>query len=160
MIANLLFTAVALCAISTAQAQDQSRLVVKGNVSSDINDRNSAYAVLIASDGERMQMEISPKGHYMVNVPAKDSYLLRFYKPGFVTKEIAVDGHYANTKNYGERTVKFDITLEAQDQENPVEYSGPAVEVSFAQMSRDLRIEEQNELIPMVAFNDQASNVE
>lgn len=157
-IASLLFTAFALCAPTSVQAQD--RLVVKGNFSSLVIDQNIGEAVLIASDGEQMQMDITRKGNYMVNVPAKDTYTLRFSKNGCVTKEIAVDGHYANTTQHGERTVKLDVVLEAQNMKNPMQYSGPAVEVSFSQMTRDLRIEEQNELIAVTAFNDHALNVE
>ena len=157
-ITNLLFAAFALCAITSVQAQD--RLVVKGNISSQVNTEERTEAVLIASDGEQMQMDISKKGNYMVNVPAQDSYILRFTKNGCVTKEVALDGHYANTKSYGERSLKLDITLETQDLNDPMQYSGPVVEVSFSQMSRDLRIEALNELTPIAAFNDQAVNAE
>lgn len=157
-ITNLLFVAFALCTFTTAQAQD--RLVIKGNISSQSNSERAGEAVLIASDGEQMRMDVSKRGHYMVNVPAKDSYILRFTKNGCVTKEVAVDGHYANINNYGERTVRLDVTLEAQDLNDPMHYNGPAVEVSFTQMGRDLRIEAQNELTPMVAFNDHAVNAE
>ncbi len=156
-ITNLLFAAFALCAITAVQAQD--RLVVKGNISSQVNTEEPTEAVLIASDGEQMQMGISKKGNYMVNVPAQDNYILRFSKNGCITKEVAIDGHNANAKPYGERTVRLDVTLNAQDQNAPMQYNGAALEVSFSEVNRDLRLE-KNELTPMVAFNDQASNGE
>ena len=156
-ITNLLFAAFALCAIKTVQAQD--RLVVKGNISSQVNTEEPTEAVLIASDGEQMQMGISKKGKDMVNVPAQDSYILRFSKNGCITKEVAVDARNANAKTYGERTVRLDVTLNAQDQQAPMQCNGAALEVSFSQLNRDLRLE-KNELTPVVAFNDQASNGE
>ncbi|MBK7296833.1 MAG: hypothetical protein IPI91_09435 [Flavobacteriales bacterium] len=156
-ITNLLFAAFALCAITSVQAQD--RLVVKGNISSQVNTEDRTEALLIASDGEQMQMDISKKGNYMVNVPAQDSYILRFSKNGCITKEVAVDARNANAKTYGERTVRLDVTLDAQDQQAPMQYSGAALELSFSQLNRDLRLE-KNALVPVVAFNDQASNGE
>ncbi len=149
-----ILVALALLSVGTIQAQD--RLVVKGSFISQVKDAEAhVHAVLIASDGTEMPIDLSRSGKYKVNAPAADTYVLRFAQPGCVTKEVFVDGRNANTKKYGERKIKFDMVLHADHPEMTMRYTNPVAEIAFDEGTGEIKILEQYQLVPVSSFTAQ-----
>ncbi|MFZ1333387.1 MAG: hypothetical protein WAR83_14430 [Flavobacteriales bacterium] len=149
-----ILVALALLSVGTIQAQD--RLVIKGSFISQIQDTDARVnAVLIASDGTQMPIDLSRAGKYMVNAPAADTYVLRFEQPGCVAKEVLIDGRNANTKKFGERTIKFDMVLHADHPDVNMYYTGPVAEIAFEEGTGEMKVLEQYQLVRVNSFTAQ-----
>ncbi len=146
----------ALVLLSAGSIQAQDRLVIKGSFSSQVRDAEAhVNVVLIASDGTQMPVDLSRNGKYKVNAPAADTYILRFAQPGCVTKEVLVNGNHANKKEFGERTIKFDMALHADHPEMTMRYTGPVAEITFEEGTGEMKVLEQYQLVPMSSFTAQ-----
>ncbi|HQV52894.1 MAG: hypothetical protein IPI00_02155 [Flavobacteriales bacterium] len=147
-----ILAALTLFSIGTIHAQD--RLVVKGSFITQIADAH-VHAVLIASDGTEMPIDLSRTGKYKVNAPASDTYVLRFAQSGCVTKEVLIDGRNANTKKFGERTIKFDMVLHADHPDVNMYYTGPVAEIAFEAGTGEMKLLEQYQLVRVNSFTAQ-----
>ena len=143
----------ALLFLGVGSVHAQDRLVVKGFFTSQISDAR-VHALLIASDGTQMPIHLSRNGKYTVNAPAAERTSALF-APGCVTKEVRVNGDHANKKEFGERTIKFDMVLHAEHPIVTMHYTGPVAEISFEEGTGAMKVLEQYQLVPFSSFTAQ-----
>lgn len=156
LFAAIFFTLLFIFAVTASRAQGQ--LVMTGKVLTAQATELRAYGEIVASDGERMPLDIRPNGRFWVCAPAAERYTLRFSQAGSISKEIVVDGHKAREAGKcRDRKLEFDVLLFADDGDQAMRFSGPVGRVEFRSSVGDAYVSHHYELVPvssLMAFEE------
>lgn len=148
LFAAIFFTLLFIFAVTASRAQGQ--LVMTGKVLTAEATGLRAYGEIIASDGERMPLDIRPNGRFWVSAPTDDRYTLRFSQAGTITKEVVVDGRKAcEAGNYRDRKVEFDVLLFADASDQAMRFSAPVGVIEFRSSKGDAKVSHHYEMIPV-----------
>ncbi|MBK7268041.1 MAG: hypothetical protein IPI07_00480 [Flavobacteriales bacterium] len=93
---------------------------------------------------------VSETGRFTVELPANAEVLLRFEKPGHLSKEVTVDTRYAGNGKGGQkkRHVKFGVIMELERWMGGLTYAGPVGSIGFDQGGGCLAVEHDRTMVP------------
>lgn len=131
-------------------ATAQSRMVIQGTVITAPGQDMPVQAELVASSGEHMDVVIRSSGKFRVNAPADDTYVLRFFQAGSVTKEVVVDARAASAPgSYKLRKVRFDVALHSVDPREAARYVAPVGRIEVRAGGGRPQVYYHYELVPV-----------
>ncbi|MBK8340191.1 MAG: hypothetical protein IPK99_09495 [Flavobacteriales bacterium] len=106
--------------------------------------------VEVEVNGTTQIAPVSEAGRFTVELPANAEVLLRFEKPGHLSKEVTVDTRYAQDGKAGQkkRHVKFGVIMELERWMGGLTYAGPVGSLGFEQGGGCLAVEHDRELVP------------
>ncbi|HPQ58709.1 MAG: hypothetical protein KDB96_10120 [Flavobacteriales bacterium] len=106
--------------------------------------------VQVEYDGAAETVGVNDRGRFNVTLPADVEAVLRFEKPGHVTKEVIVDTRHVAAGDFDERVrkVSFGVVLEPERHMADQVYAGPVGTIGFDADGGCLAVEEHRELAP------------
>ncbi len=124
-----------------------------------VEDRTVEDLVLVVElDGEHcLYAEVRGSGRFIVEVPANSRAVLRFDKPGHLSKEVVVDTRNALASSKAQRAnrrIDFDVVLEPEEKRPGRRYDGPVGSLRFVKgtgsmkVGHDLRVVAAEALAP------------
>ncbi|MFN3875564.1 MAG: hypothetical protein ACK4L7_06595 [Flavobacteriales bacterium] len=118
---------------ASAAPGNPGQVMFTGGVRPD--DRTAEDVVLMVEVADQcLYAEVHPSGRFVLWVPAGAQATVAFSKPGFLTKEIALDArHSMASKNTARanRKVGFDVILEDARKRSGRRYDGPVGTLGF-----------------------------
>ena len=106
--------------------------------------------VEVVVNGTRQIAPVSEAGRFTVSLPADAEVVLRFEKPGHLTKEVMVDTRHAREGKEGHkrRHVKFGVVLELERWMGGLTYAGPVGAIGFEQGGGCLAVAHDRSMVP------------
>lgn len=119
-----------------------------------IMDAGNAHDVLVVVelDGELcMPVKLRSNGKFSVALPAGSQAVMRFSKPGHLTKEVVVDtrnaaGHQA--QDYKATKVHFGVELSAEEGNSHCGHAGPVGTVAFKRGTGAIAVKHHKRSLP------------
>ncbi|MFZ1689251.1 MAG: hypothetical protein WAU70_17640 [Flavobacteriales bacterium] len=131
-----------LSIISWNAAKAQGQVVIKGVLSSPEEIISRQTATLIGTDGEGIHVPLRSNGHFKLSLPADQVHVLRFSKPGCVTKQVRIDTRSACKKHPGkDRLVEFEVILHEADGLEIEQYAGAVGEINFHKSNGRMKVQ-------------------
>ena len=131
-----------LTTILSVSAFGQEQIGVYGIVSVIAGDLSELNFVVYGKELEARRVEISKKGKFYFTVPVGKVAFVRCSKPGYMTKRVKIDTHFAfETKENAKynKSVDFDLEMVPQSYAN-LDFMGPVATISFNERSGLLKI--------------------
>ena len=116
-----------------------------------VEDLTMADAVVeVEVNGVTQIAPVNEQGRFTVTLPADAEVLLRFQKPGHLSKEVVVDTRHARTGEPGRKTrhVKFAVIMELERWMGGLAYSGPVGSIGFDPEGGCVAVEHDRKLEP------------
>lgn len=160
LLALLVFTLIFLFSIGTAFGQQEKRVVIKGRLSLPPGNTNTAYACLVASDGEEMEVAIGRNGKFWIDAPQNERYTLSFTQEGSYGKDVVVDTHNAgkSINSRKKREIAFDVVLTDDNSDRRLHYDGAVGSIDFHKSNGRMRVKRHYQLVngeqPMLAESE------
>lgn len=149
--ALLIFALIFLFSFTAAFGQAGSRVVITGQIIAPRGNNEPAYACLVASNGEEMEVVVRSSGKFWINAPEAERYDLHFGQPGSISKEVVVDAHNA-AKAVGahkDRKIRFDVVLHEDDAEGGLCYGSPVGRITFHHSNGHMKVKHHYQLVPV-----------
>ncbi len=111
----------------------------------------SDVLVEVEVNGSSSFAPVSGSGRFTVVLPLDAEAVLRFEKPGHLTKEVLVDTHYAKDGELGQhrtRHVKFAVILELERHMGRLTYAGPVGSLGFDAGGGCVAVQKNRNLVP------------
>jgi hypothetical protein len=137
-----LLAAAALGVVASPPARS-AELLLTGQLHA--RDRSMRDLVLVVEiDGERCQYaNITGNGRFSVHVPVGAEARLIFKKPGHLEKEVVIRARNAANPRKADRknrTIRFDVVLESEQQRPGLQYDGPVGSIAFAKGTGSMQV--------------------
>lgn len=112
--------------------------------------RMGDVTVEVVVDGTVNSGGVGDNGRIDVILPAGVRAVLRFSKPGHLTKEVVVDTHHVNDGGFDgkRRHVSFAVILQARADMDGMTYAGPVGSLGFDDGGGCLTVEHDRRLVP------------
>lgn len=106
--------------------------------------------VEVEVDGRTWQAQLSEGGRFTVALPAEAEAILRFEKPGHLTKEVVVDTRHARIGGFQrrDRRIRFAVVLEQERHMAGLAYRGPVGKLSFEEGGGCLAVAHDRTMVP------------
>ncbi|MEO8067187.1 MAG: hypothetical protein ABI599_05805 [Flavobacteriales bacterium] len=139
----LAYTLILLLGIlSWSVSHAQGQAIIKGSLYSPEEIISPQKVALLGSDGEEVPVQLRFNGHFKLNLPADQVHVLRFSKPGCVTKEVCIDTRSACKKDpTKDRLVKFEVVLHEADGLVAEEYAGVVGRINFHKSNGRMQVQ-------------------
>lgn len=124
---TLLSAAIIAAAITTFA---QPPVTFMGSVIPLGNDRGQAR-INLQVDGVQQEVRVKANGHFRFTVEAGQQVRMFSSCEGFLAKEVVIDAANAADGLRAERTVKFDVELEQQNNSGDLYHKDPAGNLAF-----------------------------
>jgi hypothetical protein len=127
----------------------QEMVLITGWLQADGHNMSDVLLLVEAGDDAKYAT-ISETGRFVVELPANSEAILRFEKPGHVTKEVVVDTRHATgVGGFGrQRKVRFAVVLELERHMAGLTYAGPVGSMSFDQQGGCLAVDHHRNMVP------------
>ncbi len=116
-----------------------------------VEDHTMADVVLeVEVNGRSHMAQVSENGRFTVTLPGEAEVLLRFEKPGHLTKEVLVDTRHAGDGTFGQKTrrVKFAVVMELERHMAGLTYNGPVGSIGFDHGGGCLAVSHDRNMVP------------
>ena len=117
-------------------------MIITGKVDTPQGNIQPAFACLLASNGEEMDLVVRPNGRFWVNAPEAGRYILGFSQEGSIAKEVVVDAHNAgrSVNAAKDRVIRFEVVLDTDGNGGALHYDGPVGSVAFHRSNGRVRV--------------------
>lgn len=121
-----------LLGVLSWKAVHAQNVVLKGAVLSPEEIVGHPTVTLVRADGERVPVHVRPNGHFSYEIQPDRVVLLLVTKPGCVDKVMRIDTRNADRPDRkGNRTVDFEVHLQAANGDADVRYSNAVGNITF-----------------------------
>jgi hypothetical protein len=128
--------------ISWGVAKAQGHVIIKGELSSPEEVISEQEVTLLDQNGEETPVKLRANGHFKLRLPADGMHVLRFSKPGCVTKEVRIDARSACKKDpQKDRSVEFEVVLHETDGQEAEQYAGAVGEIRFHKSNGRMKVQ-------------------
>lgn len=107
--------------------------------------------VEVEVNGTLLTAPVSPNGRFTISLPANTEAVLRFEKPGHLTKEVLVDTRHLRDGAFGRTTarrVRFAVVLELERRMGGLRYTGPVGRIGFEEGGGCVAVQHTRTLVP------------
>jgi hypothetical protein len=128
-------------------------ITVTGQVLAGGADLSDALLVVEFNGGQCLRTQLDHKGHFRMSVPAEGVARIVLMKPGFLTKELAMDTHHAlrsATARERNKALRFDVVLEPEAEHPGEQHQVPAGSIAYAKGTGALHIRHDEGMVPTV----------
>jgi hypothetical protein len=137
-------------------AQDHVFASFKGKVIINSGSLSNARAVVTDELGQSMSVFLSRNGNFRIHLPIGRNYRMTVEKPGYISKEIAIDlSQYSKKAQRANQTMEFDVVMFPQDATLEMAYVNAVGEISFHPHSGKMNIAYNHRMIPSKRGFDQ-----
>lgn len=116
-----------------------------------VDDYSMADVVLeVHVNGAVRKASVSETGRFSVSLPADVEAVLRFEKPGHLSKEVLVDTRHAGDGSFEQRTrrLKFAVIMQLERHMGNWTYNGPVGSIGFEQGGGCVAVQHDRNLVP------------
>ena len=152
--AALLTALLALLGIAAlaAPVSTKEEVVISGQLHADDLSLSDAVVVVELGEDACLRSELGANGRFAFKVPVGSKARLLFLKPGYLTKEVAVDTKNALNSDQARKLnkkVKFDVVLEEELQHVGEVYMGPVGYIHFVNGTGLMRVRHDERMKPV-----------
>lgn len=127
--------------LSWSVSKAQGQVIIKGSLYSPEEIISPQKVALLNADGEEIPVQLRTSGHFKLSLPADRVHVLRFSKPGCVTKEVCIDTRAACKKDPAkDRLVEFEVVLHEADGVVAEQYAGAVGEINFHKSNGRMKV--------------------
>ena len=127
--------------ISWSVARGQGQVTIKGELSSPEEIISRQTVTLLGQNGEEVPVNLCRNGHFKLSLPLDQVHVLRFTKPGCVTKQVRIDTRAACKKDpKKDRLVAFEVVLHEAEGQEAEQYAGAVGEIQFHKSNGRMKV--------------------
>lgn len=128
--------------ISWNAASAQGMVNIKGDLFSPEEIISKEKVTLLGANGQEIPVLLRTGGRFKLSLPADQVHVLRFSKPGCVTKQVRIDTRAACKKDpKKDRDVEFDVVLHEADGEEAEQYAGAVGDINFHKSNGRMKVQ-------------------
>ena len=128
--------------LSWSVSSAQGRVHIKGNMFSPEEIISVQKVTLLGDDGTEIPVLLRTGGRFKLSLPADQVHVLRFSKPGCVTKQVRIDTRSACKKDPSkDRVLEFDVVLHETDGEEAEQYAGAVGDINFHKSNGRMKVQ-------------------
>ncbi len=131
-----------LCTPADLQAGTPQHIEVRGRVLLDGTTAEDAMLTIVMDNACNLPFELQANGRFKVLLPVNSQFTIRFEKPGYLSKDVVVDTHYAlcsTTARKANHIVRFDVQMQPMPAV-ACAYAGPVGCISFIKGSGLMKV--------------------
>ncbi len=127
--------------LSWSVAKSQGQVIIKGELYSPEEIISQQKVTLVGQNGEEDPVDLRSNGHFKLCLPVDQVHVLRFSKPGCVTKQVRIDTRAACKKDpKKDRLVEFEVVLHETDGQEAEQYVGAVGEIEFHRSNGRMKV--------------------
>lgn len=141
--------ALTLACSTAALANDRQEIEIRGRLLLDGATTADAILVVEVNEVDCVPFDFYPDGRFVLTVPVDSKAQIRFEKPGYMSKEVALDTRNALLTAKAvklNKRVDFDVLLQPLPAKD-MAYAGPVGDITFVKGSGLMKVRTDRTLI-------------
>lgn len=127
--------------LSWGAAKAQGQVIIKGSLYSPEEIISKQNVTLLGANGKETPVAMRSNGRFKLDLPADQVHILRFSKPGCVTKQVRIDTRSACKKDpKKDRYVEFEVILHEAGDLEAEQYAGAVGEINFHKSNGRMKV--------------------